>query len=145
MKNSLDTKIIRFLKKYNVINIATMEKKNPWIFSCFYAYDEVENVFYFSSDEKTRHFQNLKQNSKISASIAPQIETLLHIQGVQLLGEAKHLVDEEFEKTKKIYLKRFPVASLYVKSMWKIEPWHIKFTNNKVGFGKKIIWNNYPQ
>ncbi len=38
------------------------------------------------------------------------------------------------------YLKRFPFAAASKLDMWVLEPEYIKFTDNTLGFGIKLIW-----
>ena len=49
-------------------------------------------------------------------------------------------VDETLKKYKTVYLKKFPFAILKNTALWYIEPTFLKFTDNRLGFGKKIIW-----
>ena len=44
------------------------------------------------------------------------------------------------EAAKNIYLKAFPYALLHLETLWIIEPDFYKLTDNRLGFGKKIIW-----
>jgi uncharacterized protein YhbP (UPF0306 family) len=50
-------------------------------------------------------------------------------------------------KTKAIatYLKRFPYAVLSGTPIWIVEITYAKFTDNRLGFGKKIIWKKNPE
>ena len=36
----------------------------------------------------------------------------------------------------------FPYAALAELTLWAIAPDFMKFTDNTLGFGKKLIWNN---
>ena len=47
---------------------------------------------------------------------------------------------EELSRAKKIYLRRFPYAALAEVHLWVIRLDYIKLTDNRLGFGKKIIW-----
>ena len=40
------------------------------------------------------------------------------------------------------YLKRFPYAALAELTLWAIRPDYMKLTDNTLGFGKKLIWND---
>jgi len=44
------------------------------------------------------------------------------------------------EKAKVAYLKRFPVAILMKTNLWVVKVRYIKMTDNRLGFGKKLIW-----
>jgi uncharacterized protein len=44
------------------------------------------------------------------------------------------------EKSKTAYLKRFPVAILMETHLWIVRLTLIKYTDNRLGFGKKLVW-----
>jgi len=43
-------------------------------------------------------------------------------------------------KAKRAYLARFPYAILKPAPFWAIELHAVKFTDNRLGFGKKLYW-----
>ncbi|MDX1315515.1 MAG: hypothetical protein R3356_08440, partial [Eudoraea sp.] len=62
------------------------------------------------------------------------------IQGIQFEGEAYRPDEKLHKKARKAYLKRFPVAALMNTSLWVVKLNHIKLTDNRLGFGKKLTW-----
>lgn len=56
------------------------------------------------------------------------------IQGVQFTG----MFREATEVEKKAYFKRFPYALAMQPVLWGIEITYLKFTDNTLGFGKKL-------
>ena len=62
------------------------------------------------------------------------------IQGIQFRGVMEIPSDELAEKARNAYLKRFPVAVLMKTNLWTIKVNYIKMTDNRLGFGKKLIW-----
>jgi uncharacterized protein YhbP (UPF0306 family) len=62
------------------------------------------------------------------------------IRGIQFQGLVSEPEGEDLPLAKSAYLKRFPVAMLMDTHLWMVELTHIKMTDNKLGFGKKIIW-----
>jgi uncharacterized protein YhbP (UPF0306 family) len=48
--------------------------------------------------------------------------------------------NELASKAKSAYLKRFPYAALMNTSLWIVDVSYIKMTDNRMGFGKKLIW-----
>ena len=46
------------------------------------------------------------------------------------------------ETARRAYLKRFPYAALAELTLWAIRPDYMKLTDNTLGFGKKLIWND---
>jgi len=62
------------------------------------------------------------------------------IQGIQFRGVMEIPSGELSEKARNAYLKRFPVAVLMKTNLWTIKVNYIKMTDNRLGFGKKLIW-----
>ncbi len=137
---TIDSRIIRFIKKHHTLSLATSGGNIPWCCSCFYVYDEKENKFIITSDTDTRHASEFLVQPEVSGTIA--LETLIvgKIQGIQFSGTVKKPMGREAEQAKRAYIKRFPVAALAELTLWDIEINYIKFTHNQLGFGKKLIW-----
>jgi len=62
------------------------------------------------------------------------------IQGIQLTGLLFMPENELKQKISKAYLKKYPFAVLMKTTLWVLEPDFLKFTDNRLGFGKKLIW-----
>ncbi len=45
-------------------------------------------------------------------------------------------------KARWAYLKRFPLAVLMDTHLWVVKLTFIKMTDNRLGFGKKIVWTH---
>lgn len=140
ISETIDSRVIRFIKKHHIISLATSVNNIPWCCCCFYVYNEKENKFLITSDDGTRHVSEFLVNPEVSGNIA--LETLIigKIQGIQFSGTVRKIAGEEIEHAKKDYIKRFPVAALSELNLWEIEINYIKFTHNQLGFGKKLIW-----
>jgi uncharacterized protein YhbP (UPF0306 family) len=136
----IDRRIIRFFKKHHVLTIATTLVDEPWCANCFYVYIEEENALVFTTDTDTRHGQEFIKNPQVAGSVV--LETLLigKIRGIQFQGIVSEPDGEMFSKAKSAYLKRFPVAMLMETHLWIVELTYIKMTDNRFGFGKKLIW-----
>ena len=52
---------------------------------------------------------------------------------------------EADEEARKTYIRRFPFAALAELTLWVVEISYMKFTDNTLGFGKKLIWNSKEQ
>jgi uncharacterized protein YhbP (UPF0306 family) len=136
----LDTKIIEFIKEHHVLTLSTSVENKPYSCSCFYAYYEAENVLIFTSDYDTKHIKDVIQNNFVSGSVVLETSIVGKIQGIQFNGLTKEAKDDNLKKYKNIYLKRFPFAILKSTAIWYVELTFIKMTDNRLGFGKKIIW-----
>ena len=137
----IDQRIIKFLKKHHVLTIATSVGNEPWCASCFYSYFEDENLLVLTTDEDTRHGKEFIENNLVAGSVTLETMIVGKIQGIQYQGIIYEPTGSMYDKVKMNYLKRFPVAALMDTKLWAIKLTHIKMTDNRFGFGKKLIWN----
>ncbi|HLP74881.1 MAG TPA: pyridoxamine 5'-phosphate oxidase family protein [Bacteroidales bacterium] len=137
----IDVRIVRFFRKHHVLTLATSENNVPWCANCFYVYMEEENTIIFTTDSDTRHGREFISNPRVSGSVV--LETLIigMIRGIQFTGVVKEVAAEDLSRAKNAYIRRFPVAALMNTRLWKIIPDHIKMTDNRLGFGKKLTWD----
>ena len=137
----IDSKVIRFFRKHHVLTIATTVGNEPWCANCFYVYMEEENALVFTSDYETRHGKEFLKNSLVAGSVVLETMVIGKIQGIQFQGIISEPDDQLLSKAKTAYLKRFPVAALMDTHLWIVRLTFIKMTDNRLGFGKKLIWN----
>ena len=138
--NFPENRIVDFINEHHVLTLATCVENNPWCANCFYVYLEDENCFVFTSDDATKHVQDVIKNSKVAGSVVLETKTVGKIQGIQFRGIMEIPQNELTSKVKKAYLKKFPFAVLMKTSLWILRPNYIKMTDNRLGFGKKLIW-----
>jgi|TARA_B110001454_G_scaffold77471_1_gene75008 hypothetical protein len=136
----IDKRIIDFIKAHHLLTLATSKDNTPYCANCFYVYDEKKNWLIFSSDTKTRHAQDFIANPNVAGTIALETKEISKIQGVQLLGTILELREEELKIAKTKYLKAFPYAEKMKAQLWAMQLTFIKMTYNKLGFGKKLVW-----
>lgn len=135
-----EKRIVDFINEHHVLTLATCVDNNPWCANCFYVYLEDENCFVFTSDDATKHVQDVEVNSKVAGTVVLETNTVGKIQGIQFRGTMKIPSEKLAGKVKKAYLKKFPFAVLMKTSLWVLQPNFIKMTDNRLGFGKKLIW-----
>jgi uncharacterized protein YhbP (UPF0306 family) len=136
----IDSRIIRFLNRHHVLTIATSNGKEPWCANCFYVYLTDENSLIFTTDRETRHGQEFVQNPLVAGSVALETRIIGRIRGIQFQGFVSEAEGEMLEKAKRAYLRRFPVALLMETRLWVVKLTLIKMTDNRLGFGKKLVW-----
>ena len=139
MKNP-EKRVVDFINEHHVLTLATSIENNPWCANCFYIYLEEENCFVFTSDDKTKHVQDVLINANVAGSVVLETNTVGKIQGIQFRGIMEKPEKELASIVKKAYLKRFPYAVLMKTSLWVLKLNYIKMTDNRLGFGKKLIW-----
>jgi uncharacterized protein YhbP (UPF0306 family) len=140
----IDKRIIRFLKRHHVLTIATAVNNEPWCANCYYVYLEDENVFVFTTDIDTRHGQEFLKNPFVAGSVVLETRIIGKIRGIQFQGQVSEPEGNLIEKANNAYLKRFPVAVLMDTHLWIVKLTTIKMTDNRLGFGKKLIWKSAP-
>lgn len=137
-----EKKITDFIKEHHVLTLATLNNNQPWCANCFYAFLEEELMLVFTSDEDTRHIADVRSNPTVAGSIVLETSVVGKIRGVQLTGLMEKPEGELAKKSKMAYLKRFPFAALMNTSLWVLKLNYIKMTDNRLGFGKKLIWES---
>jgi uncharacterized protein YhbP (UPF0306 family) len=96
----------------------------------------MQNPFRFvvASSEDTRHVSLALKNPKVSGIIHLETKQIGKIQGIQYSGIWRK-ADKQEEKA---YLKKYPYALALNPKLWHIDIEYIKFTDNTLGFGKKL-------
>jgi len=137
-----DERILHFIEEHHVLTLAVTHNDIPWCASCFYVYLKEINLFVFTSDHDTRHIIDFLKNplKQVAGTIALETKITGKIRGIQFSGIMSELAGKERKWGKKAYLERFPVARLSKLTLWGVEPYYIKMTDNRLGFGKKLIW-----
>ena len=69
-----------------------------------------------------------------------ETETIGKIQGLQFTASLIK-IEDTFSNYRMQYLKRFPYAILKGGELWLLKFRELKFTDNRLGFGKKININ----
>ena len=132
----MSEKFDKFLKQKHLLSLAVMHENAPYSCSCFYAYDGNLKIFVVACEPQTTHIKAVLANSSVSGTIALDTKIIGKIKGVQFLGNMRKADFNESE----IYFSKFPFAKATNPPLWTIEISWIKFTDNTLGFGKKIIW-----
>ena len=136
----IDRQIIRFLNEHHLLTLATSQNNKPYCCNVFYIYDQLSNQLMFSTETKTKHAQDFICNTNVAGSIALETKEVGKIQGVQLLGSILELNGENLRIAKEQYIKAFSYAVNMDLHLWAMPLTFIKMTHNKLGFGKKLIW-----
>jgi hypothetical protein len=136
----IDRRIVRFFRKHHVLTIATSVENEPWCANCFYVYLEEENTLVFTTDIDTRHGKEFIKNPLVAGSVVLETMVIGKIRGIQFQGIVSEPEREMLSKAKWAYLKKFPPAALMDTHLWVVNLTLIKMTDNRLGFGKKLIW-----
>jgi uncharacterized protein YhbP (UPF0306 family) len=137
----MEKRMIDFMQGQRVATICCVdEQNNPYCFSCFYAFDAKDQLFYFKSSPATHHAILLHQKPLVAGTIQPDRLNPLAIKGVQFNGEVLGGNKALSEKALAFYHKKYPFALAVPGEMWIILADMIKMTDNTLSFGKKLVW-----
>lgn len=129
-------KIAAFLDEHHVLTLATAAENAPQCCNLFYVYLEDEQVFVVASDSDTEHMRNVAHNDRIAGTVVLETREVGKIRGLQFKGK----MTAAGEREKQIYLNRFPYARMMNPTLWMIRLDAMKLTDNRLGFGKKLVW-----
>jgi len=98
----------KFLDDHKLMAIATCSEKGMWIANVYFATDKNFN-FYFLSEPKTRHCQDIKENKNVAIAIASYKDgNLSNRSGVQIVGDAFQVTNPlDMAKATTLYTKKF--------------------------------------
>jgi len=128
--------IVAFVQEHHVLALATASNGYPYVAPLFYAYDTARHCFVFASGSETEHARQMIETTDVAAGIYLETETVGKIRGLQLLGRVLPADDAD----RKCYFGTFPYARAMLPTLWRLEPRWMKLTDNRLGFGKKLIW-----
>lgn len=138
---AVDNRVVSFLQAQTALTLGTCADNIPYCSACFYAYSAADNVLVFKSSESTSHTQQGLANERVSVSILPDKLITGKVQGIQMAGLFFRPDGELLSSLKKVYYKKYPFALAIGGELWAVKPIWIKFTDNTLGFGKKLIWS----
>ncbi len=142
MENFPEKRITGFIHKHHIFTLATAANNIPYTCTCFYVYLDEFNLLVFTSDQGTRHVDELLAQPRVAGTIALETTMIGKIQGIQFTGTSALLEGDMYETALSAYLKKFPIATFKKLILWSIQPDFIKMTHNRLGFGTKLIWNH---
>lgn len=138
----IDPRIVKFIGRHHVMTVASAATESgPYCAALFYAYIPERNLFVFTSDDKTRHYREMYLDGRVAAAIYLETRNIGQVQGLQILGYASPAEEEVVAEARTAYLRKFPYAVVADLTLWTLKPAFLKFTDNKLGFGKKLIWH----
>lgn len=142
----IDQRILDFIGKHHVLTVACVtaeggEAAEAWCANAFYVFDEREEGFIITSEEKTRHAQLFLQNPKVAGTVVLETEEVGKIRGLQFTAAVRRCDGGLFDRCRLLYLKRFPYAVFKGGEVWFLRLDTLKYTDNRLGFGKKLLWS----
>jgi uncharacterized protein YhbP (UPF0306 family) len=145
-----------FIAAQNTLTLATTNADgSPHACDLFYAY--ADDAFYFLSDPKTRHVQNLAREPRVSATIHGPSRGWQDIRGVQIDGTAVR-VNDSAERARAFaqYLAKYAFVREFLPSaeilgcaheifgvvdLFKLTPRWLRWIDNTKTFGYKTEYH----
>ena len=138
----MNDKITGFLAQQLCATVCSInEDKQPYCFSCFYAFNKEEGLLYYKSSANTQHSANIMMNPVVAGSILPDKLSRFLVQGIQFEGIVLARDHPSASSATFNYYKKHPGAVAVHGEVWTIRLDSIKFTDSSLGFGKKILWS----
>ncbi|MEO8759469.1 MAG: hypothetical protein ABI388_00830 [Bacteroidia bacterium] len=138
----LNEKVVSFLKNNKVATVCFVTTDNmPYCINCFYAYDEKNNMLVFKSSFGTSHDTFIKPDAPVSGTILPNSVSLLNAKGIQFSGKLINPTEIDYLKLPSLYTKNYVMSLAMLGYIWAVRLEFIKYTDNSLGFGNKIIWH----
>jgi len=136
----MDKRMTSFIKDQKSLCLCTAVNDEPYCANCFYAFLEEDNILVFKSSEKTRHILNALVNNRIAGTIVQDLNKIGEITGIQFTGQFAPAVGDILSKAKMAYYTKNPMALVMKGELWIISLKYVKLTDNKLGFGNKLVW-----
>lgn len=136
----INSEIRRFIREHHVLTLSTLNEQLPYCSNLFYAYSAELEGFVFTSSLSTTHGENMVANANVAASIVVETKIIGKVRGLQISGESTRVDSSNLSEAKRAYLKKFPFAIFADLDLWLLKPNFMKLTDNRLGFGKKIVW-----
>ena len=147
MADELADRIAAFLDAHHVMSLATRGPDGPHAANLFYARDGF--ALFWVSDPASRHSVELEAEPGVAATIAGDSSDYTTIQGLQISGRVRRLVDDERASARNILEARFPflkklaeadVRDSYARAqIYRLDVVRFVLIDNARGFGHKDV------
>ena len=138
----MDERISFFLSSQTNLTLAVSENNLPYCANCFYAFMKEENILVFKSKPETTHIRIVLSNPVVAGTITPDSLGKMRVQGIQFTGKVMSDEINLSRKAKDVYHKKYPFELAFAGEIYLIVLQSVKFTDNKLGFGKRLEWKS---
>jgi len=140
MTSPMPKQICTFIQKHHVLSVSVLHDNEVWAANCFYVFLPDKNGLVIVTDTATKHGMAFIQNNHIAGTISNNQKQIIRIKGVQFQGVVRELQGEELKKAQKLFVNKFPFAKIGAVTLWIIELYKIKMTDNSIIFSHKYLW-----
>jgi len=107
-----------------------------------HATDESHASLENSENHENHETHEILENHQniVAGGIALETKQIALLRGLQFTGVMEPCSESDLDRCRLLYLKRFPFAVLKMDELWKITIMQAKLTDNRLGFGTKLLW-----
>ena len=103
-------------------------------------------VYFLEALKSTNHairetVKTMSHGNIVAGGIALETKQIALLRGLQFTGVMEPCGESDLDRCRLLYLKRFPFAVLKMGELWKISIKEAKLTDNRLGFGTKLLWS----
>jgi uncharacterized protein len=136
----MDLRIEYFIDSQKAASVCCLDAGgHPYCFTVFFALDTEKQLLYYKSSHNSYHGHVMEEGHRVAGTILPDKLNTLAIKGVQFTGTVLAL-DDPLSNAGPVYYGKFPFAAAMPGEIWTIQLETVKFTDNSLGFGKKVLW-----
>lgn len=144
MTQPIDPRIIDFIQANHVLSLSVRQRNALWAANLFYCADfsDINNIsLIVVSDLSTQHGQWMLETPEVAGTIAGQPRRIADIRGLQFQGHIDLLSDEKAAQAEALFYTQFAEAKGRHAPIWRINCNLLKYTDNNLGFGTKLLWS----
>lgn len=131
----------RFLSRSRVATVCFIDHDKPHAINCFFAHDAGLNRLVMKSSEGSGHDRLTCNGGSVAGTILPDMISVSGLRGLQFRGTTllRELIDEK--EAARLYTDKFQFARFLPGYFWLVQLQFVKFTDNRIRFGHKLVWN----
>ncbi len=134
--------IANFIAQQSLASICCMGPEGDLhCFTCYFAYNEKEQVLLFKTSDDSLHMQYLLQNPSLAGTILPDKLNKMISKGIQFNGRLLSTSHSQANDAARQYHRKYPFALTMKGTVYSIRLNRLKMTDNTFGIGTKLIWD----
>ncbi len=123
------------------MTLGTASEAGAYCAPVFYVWEQSRGIFIIKSSRSSRHFREAVASPFVAGSILPDIMEISRIYGLQFTGSCSDMEGlPEFGELENLYHRTYPEGRSIEGNFLIVNPSYFKLTDNRLGFGAKIIW-----
>ena len=134
--------IVQFLERNRVATVCFSRNGDLHAVNCFFAFDAELMLLYFKSSEGSNHDDLVFSGNGVVGGILPDMISVNALHGMQFRGNTVPPGAIDSDRATRIYGGKFGFSRFLPGYFWAVKLAFVKFTDNRVRFGHKVIWTS---